>query len=88
MTKLIFSLSLAALTFAAHARAAAEPAWVCGMEFNGRSHGVQFIIGQFKTEAEGQLRCVGIDGQQYANENSNQYEHAHGDSHAHARPTR
>lgn len=43
----------------------ARPALVCGLEFQGRSHGAQFIVGRFHTEATGTLKCTDLIGGVY-----------------------
>ena len=41
----------------------ARPAWICGLAFEGESQGLQFILGSFRTEAYGELRCTdGLGG--------------------------
>lgn len=60
------SLFLAVAMMFVGLTASAQPAWLCGMAFKGESKGAQILIGRFHTEAQGRLKCVGLDGKTYS----------------------
>lgn len=55
-------LALSLIGFSANA---SQPAWICAMNFEGQSKGVQVIVGHFSTTATGSIECVGLDGAKY-----------------------
>lgn len=62
MKKLFAVLALSLLTVAANAEVQ-SPAWVCTMNFNGRAVGARLIIGMYKFNGRGTLRCANPTGQ-------------------------
>jgi len=52
-----------AMTTLAQAEENQSPAWVCNMNFSGKSTGVQFIIGKYVMKGKGTIRCLGALGE-------------------------
>lgn len=38
------------------------PAWACNMTFKGQASGLKVIVGKYKLEAKGSLRCISASG--------------------------
>jgi ABC-type glycerol-3-phosphate transport system substrate-binding protein len=42
-----------------------QPAWICGLSFQGEAEGAQIIVGDFEAKAHGRIKCVGLNGEKY-----------------------
>ncbi len=56
-------LVVMAMVFGLGLQAQADvPAWACNMTFKGQASGIKLIIGKYKLDAQGTLRCVSASG--------------------------
>lgn len=60
MKKALITLAIMAASSIASADV---PAWVCAMNFNGVSKGIQVIVGHFEFKGKGTLSCTSASGQ-------------------------
>ncbi|MFN7905159.1 MAG: hypothetical protein ACK5P5_08240 [Pseudobdellovibrionaceae bacterium] len=65
LTAIVVLSSSLGLASQPHAQGETGLGWLCGMTFEGTSKGVQFIIGNFKTEATGTLECLDSSGARF-----------------------
>lgn len=56
-------LVVMAMVFGLGLQAQADvPAWACNMTFKGEAKGLKVIVGKYKLEAKGDLRCISASG--------------------------
>lgn len=65
MKKILVMAALSLMGLVAQAQDDSRPVWVCGLAFEGQSKGVQILLGRFRTEATGELRCTDAIGGTY-----------------------
>lgn len=72
MKKLFVIAALSLMGFSAQAThvlsddvSTARPMWLCALGFEGQAQGLQLLVGSFKSQAIGELRCTDVVGGEY-----------------------